>query len=83
MSSHVPIPLTFTLLDSVGDSAFVLVLVEATSTILNYWQEIKTYYLPFLLEAVGPGSKSRHVRRSSQRGILANLRFVSLFFLLL
>lgn len=71
MSSHVPIPLTFTLLDSVGDSTFVLILVEATGVILNYWQEIKTYYLPFLLEAVGVGSKSRHVRQSLQWGLLA------------
>ena len=62
MSSGLPLP--FTLLDSPHDASFVLVLIEASRDILNYWDDVRAHYLPILLDAVQAGNRNRPVRRS-------------------
>lgn len=64
MSSHVQFPVTFTLTDAQNDATFVLVLIEATGIINNYWNDVKTQYLPALLGTLRASSKDRPVRVS-------------------
>ncbi|PSR74542.1 hypothetical protein PHLCEN_2v9719 [Hermanssonia centrifuga] len=49
MSATSRAPLSFSLLNSPGDTIVALVLLEGSSLMLQYWHEIRTYYLPVLL----------------------------------
>ncbi len=62
MSAASRAPLSFSLLNSPGDTIVALVLLEGSCLMLQYWHEIRTYYLPVLLGEIRASNPSTAVR---------------------
>ena len=52
MNPSVSASSSFSALTSPGDAIAVLVLVETSGVMLNYWDEVKNFYLPVLLDTL-------------------------------